>query len=59
MEKFYYVTSDGSNMEIDDFLAYVNWLEEEEIQFAFEAWFDENDFSSPEAYAFVKEILKK
>lgn len=57
MDDMYYIVSDGSIMGIDDFISYGYFLKETITSFRFTEWFCEVDFSSPEAFNYIKEIL--
>lgn len=54
----FYIASDGSSMELEDFLCYLSFKKEEQDDFIFDAWFSEDDFSSKEAFDIVKKRLE-
>lgn len=59
MKDYYYKVSDGNNMDFEDFLTYIIFLKQEYGDFVFDNWFCEDDFSSPDAFNYIKEILEK
>jgi hypothetical protein len=59
MEKYFYKVSDGSIMNLEDFLSYIVFLKTYNVDFVFDEWFSESDFSSVEAYNFIKKIGNK
>ncbi len=54
MEEFYYLVSDGSEMDTESFISYI--LYEGLIKEAFT--FCESDFSCPEAYNYFKNLFQ-
>lgn len=59
MEDIYYIVSDGSVMEMESFIGYVYYLQRTMASFSFTDWFCEDDFSSADAFNYVKEIFEK
>jgi|GEM_PF-6037782 len=58
MESFYYVVSDSSTMDWDDFLLYVGYLKTIYSEFIFEEWFDKADFNSEQTFLMLKDIVE-
>lgn len=54
----FYLVSDGSNMDLSDFIIYVEYLKSSVCEFDFNDWFDESDFSSPKVYITIKKLLQ-
>lgn len=59
MNQDYYIASDNSSMEIEDFISYIHFLDRVKKNFIFEEWFSQEDFSSEEVYNFIKKIVSK
>lgn len=59
MQDYYYKVSDSSNMDFEDFLSYIIFIKQEYVDFVFDNWFCEDDFPSPDAFNYIKEILEK
>jgi len=46
-------------MEMESFISYVYYLKRTITPFSFTEWFCENDFSAPDAFNYINEILEK
>lgn len=59
MEENYYITSDGSIMEIESFVTYIYHLKSTVTHFSFCEWFCEADFSDFETYDYLINTFQK
>lgn len=54
---YYYKVSDGSRMDFEDFMSYVELIMQENDDSVFENWFSHDDFSAIAAYNYINDLL--
>ncbi|MDR1370300.1 MAG: hypothetical protein LBJ72_09300 [Dysgonamonadaceae bacterium] len=56
-QDYYFVSGDGSIMDLEDFLSYIGFLKTYNVDFVFDEWFSKEDFSTEEAYNLIKKMV--